>query len=174
MNKAAPKIRGPETWAMIRHQYLSGTSARVLAIRYDVTVANIRRRAEHENWTRRAHAKANDIAPTETVGLTLVEQETVAEAIASAVTAALAPVEAVPDTPIAASDAFARATTAAMRALAAGRLAEAAQAAKVAEIFGRLAGVGGERGSEPVFIPSGPDVFELLRREFGPGAEGAE
>lgn len=31
------KIRGPETWALIRESYLAGASARQLAERYGVT-----------------------------------------------------------------------------------------------------------------------------------------
>lgn len=46
------KIRGPETWALIRESYLAGGSARELAARYDVTEWAIWRRAWKENWTK--------------------------------------------------------------------------------------------------------------------------
>ena len=46
------KIRGPETWAVIRESYLAGASARVVAERYDVTEQAIRKRALREGWTK--------------------------------------------------------------------------------------------------------------------------
>ena len=46
------KIRGPETWALIRESYLAGAAARELAARYDVTEWAIWRRAWKENWTK--------------------------------------------------------------------------------------------------------------------------
>lgn len=46
------KIRGPETWALIRESYLAGASARQLARRYDVTEWAIWRRAWKEGWTK--------------------------------------------------------------------------------------------------------------------------
>lgn len=44
------KIRGPETWALIREAYLAGAPAKVLAARYDVTLACLYARASRENW----------------------------------------------------------------------------------------------------------------------------
>lgn len=46
------KIRGPETWALIRESYLAGASARQLAARYDVTEWAIWRRAWKKGWTK--------------------------------------------------------------------------------------------------------------------------
>jgi hypothetical protein len=44
------KIRGPQTWARIRENYLNGATARMLAIRFDVTEHAIRSRAKREGW----------------------------------------------------------------------------------------------------------------------------
>lgn len=46
------KIRGPETWALIRESYLAGASAKQLARRYDVTEWAIWRRAWKQGWTK--------------------------------------------------------------------------------------------------------------------------
>lgn len=50
--RRAYKIRGPETWALIRESYLAGASARELARRYDVTEWAIWRRAWKKGWTK--------------------------------------------------------------------------------------------------------------------------
>lgn len=51
--RRAYKIRGPETWALIRESYLAGASARQLAARYDVTEWAIWRRAWKKGWRKR-------------------------------------------------------------------------------------------------------------------------
>ncbi|MGV9009026.1 hypothetical protein [Brevundimonas sp.] len=51
------KIRGPETWALIRESYLAGASARQLAARYDVTEWAIWRRAWRKGWTKQARVE---------------------------------------------------------------------------------------------------------------------
>lgn len=50
--RRAYKIRGPETWALIRESYLAGAPARDLAVRYDVTEWAIWRRAWKQGWTK--------------------------------------------------------------------------------------------------------------------------
>lgn len=50
--RRAYKIRGPETWALIRESYLAGAPARDLAARYDVTEWAIWRRAWKQGWTK--------------------------------------------------------------------------------------------------------------------------
>lgn len=59
-NDPAPAVRyrivGPQTWALVREDYLSGTSARVCAARWGVGESNLKRRAREEGWTRRDHA----------------------------------------------------------------------------------------------------------------------
>lgn len=56
----APAVRyrivGPQTWALVREDYLSGVPARVCAARYGVGLSNLKRRAREEGWTRRDHA----------------------------------------------------------------------------------------------------------------------
>lgn len=52
------KIRGPETWALIRESYLGGASAKQLARRYDVTEWAIWRRAWKERWTKTDRVEA--------------------------------------------------------------------------------------------------------------------
>jgi hypothetical protein len=56
----APAVRyrivGPQTWALVREDYLSGVPARVCAARHGVTESNLKRRAREEGWTRRDHA----------------------------------------------------------------------------------------------------------------------
>lgn len=44
------KIRGSETWALIREAYLAGAPAKVLAARYDVTPHAIYARASRQKW----------------------------------------------------------------------------------------------------------------------------
>lgn len=57
------KYRGPETWAWVKQAYLAGESAPSVARRFDVGLANLRRRAMAEGWTRRTHARTIDLKP---------------------------------------------------------------------------------------------------------------
>lgn len=52
------KIRGKETWALIRESYLAGASARQVAARYDVTEWAVWRRAWREKWTKKDRVEA--------------------------------------------------------------------------------------------------------------------
>lgn len=52
------KIRGAETWALIRESYLAGAPARELATRYDVTEWAIWRRAWRQGWTKQDRVEA--------------------------------------------------------------------------------------------------------------------
>lgn len=52
------KIAGPQTWELARAAYLAGDSARVVAERFGLTTAAIRRRARKEGWTKRDFAEA--------------------------------------------------------------------------------------------------------------------
>lgn len=54
------KYRGPETWARVRQAYLAGESAPSVARRFDVGLANLRRRAMLEGWTRKTYAAQID------------------------------------------------------------------------------------------------------------------
>jgi hypothetical protein len=57
------KYRGPETWARVRQAYIAGESAPSLARRFDVGLANLRRRAMAEGWTRKIYAAQIDLKP---------------------------------------------------------------------------------------------------------------
>jgi hypothetical protein len=54
------KYRGDDTWARVREAYLAGEPAASVARRFDVSVANLRKRASQEGWTRRAEAERLD------------------------------------------------------------------------------------------------------------------
>lgn len=57
------KYRGPETWARVRQAYIAGESAPSCARRFDVGLANLRRRAIAEGWTRKVIAARLDLKP---------------------------------------------------------------------------------------------------------------
>jgi hypothetical protein len=57
------KYRGPETWARVRQAYVAGESAPSVARRFDVGLANLRRRARLEGWTRKTVAQQLDLKP---------------------------------------------------------------------------------------------------------------
>ena len=57
------KYRGPETWARVRQAYIAGESAPSCARRFDVGLANLRRRAMAEGWTRKVIAARLDLKP---------------------------------------------------------------------------------------------------------------
>lgn len=57
------KYRGAETWARVRQAYVAGESAPSVARRFDVGLANLRRRARLEGWTRKAFAAVIDLKP---------------------------------------------------------------------------------------------------------------
>jgi hypothetical protein len=125
------KIRGPETWALIRESYLAGASARELARRYDVTEWAIWRRAWKEEWTKRDRAEAR--APEAPSPFALPGEATGGDPGALK-RRALAGVE---------------------RAMAAGRLDEAAELARLAASLGRI-----EAGAAAAGIP-GPGRGEF-------------
>lgn len=54
------KYRGPDTWRRVREAYVAGESGPSLARRYDVGLANLRKKASREGWTRSAVAAALD------------------------------------------------------------------------------------------------------------------
>ncbi|OYX57255.1 MAG: hypothetical protein B7Y86_05990 [Brevundimonas subvibrioides] len=57
------KYRGPETWTRVREAYLAGEPAPSVAQRFDVSLANIRKKASREGWTRHAMARRYDLKP---------------------------------------------------------------------------------------------------------------
>lgn len=57
------KYRGPETWVKVKEAYLAGESAPSVALRFDVSLANLRKKASREGWTRNAMALRYDLKP---------------------------------------------------------------------------------------------------------------
>lgn len=56
------KYRGPETWRRVREAYAAGESGPSVAMRFDVGLANLRKKAMREGWTRNCLAVASDRA----------------------------------------------------------------------------------------------------------------
>ena len=54
------KYRGPEVWRRVREAYVAGESGPSLARRFDVGLANLRKKASREDWTRSAAAAEID------------------------------------------------------------------------------------------------------------------
>ena len=54
------KYRGPKVWAKVREAYEAGESGPSCARRFDVGLANLRKKALREGWTRRATAERLD------------------------------------------------------------------------------------------------------------------
>lgn len=57
------KYRGPETWARVRAAYVAGEPGPSVARRFDVGLANLRKRARQEGWDRASLARAHDLKP---------------------------------------------------------------------------------------------------------------
>ena len=54
------KYRGPEIWARVREAYVAGEPGAQVAARFDVSLANLRKKASKEGWTRNQAARASD------------------------------------------------------------------------------------------------------------------
>lgn len=54
------KYRGPEVWAKVKAAYLAGEPGPSVCRRFDVGLANLRRKAGSEGWTRAEAAMRND------------------------------------------------------------------------------------------------------------------
>ena len=131
------KYRGPETWDRVRQAYVAGESAPSVARRFDVGLANLRRRAMAEGWTRKCIARELDLKPLR-VG---------ADDPPPALQALMA-WDAMPGAPsIPPREALAQAVRRAARLISQGQAAEAAVLLRAAEALERLswaAGSGGE------------------------------
>lgn len=57
------KYRGPETWARVRAAYVAGEPGPSVALRFDVGLSNLRKKARAEGWDRASLARANDLKP---------------------------------------------------------------------------------------------------------------
>lgn len=112
------KYRGPEVWARARTAYEQGQTGPDVARRYDVGLANLRKKARREGWSRSDQAAAADRA--------LLEDAP--------------PPDAASDAPARPAAALAAAVARASTALAGGRAAEAAGLLRAAESLARLTG----------------------------------
>lgn len=54
------KYRGPEVWARVRQAYEAGESGPSVAQRFDVGLANLRKKCRREGWSRRHQAERAD------------------------------------------------------------------------------------------------------------------
>jgi hypothetical protein len=54
------KYRGPKTWERVRKAYEAGESGPSCALRFDVGLANLRKKARLEGWCRRHQAERSD------------------------------------------------------------------------------------------------------------------
>lgn len=63
------KYRGPEVWARVRQAYEAGESGPSVARRFDVGLANIRKKSRLEGWSRRHQAARadRDLPPRERI-----------------------------------------------------------------------------------------------------------
>lgn len=122
------KYRGPETWDRVRQAYIAGESAPSVARRFDVGLANLRRRAMAEGWTRKCIARQLDLKPLRG------EADDPGPALR-----ALLSRETVPDgPPILPREALAQAVRRAARLISQGQAAEAAVLLRAAEALERL------------------------------------
>jgi hypothetical protein len=119
------KYRGPEVWAKVREAYVAGEPGPQVAARFDVGLANLRKKALREGWTRAAAARGSD-------PLILATQP---DLLGTPHDPALSPPPAPAHPAVARDSAIGRAAA----LLAEGRAAEATALLKAAETLGRLA-----------------------------------
>ncbi|MGV8930111.1 MAG: hypothetical protein ACOH1E_10180 [Brevundimonas sp.] len=124
---ALRKYRGPEIWARVRTAYLAGESAPSVARRFDVGLANLRKRARAEGWTRNRAALAGDLKPERAAG-----------SAATPARACGAPVDEIPEYPVGTREALKRAAERAAWLIAEGRGAEAMVLVRAAEALSNL------------------------------------
>lgn len=134
------KYRGPEVWARARLAYEAGESGPSVAGRFDVGLANLRKKCRREGWSRRHQAERSDRdLPGERI------------AVAGA------------EAPPAPDEVRRRAVDRAAALLAEGRAAEALVQLKAAEALVRLDAV----GSEAAAMDSHEEDAEAARRKIG-------
>lgn len=147
------KYRGEDTWARVREAYLAGEPAASVARRFDVSVANLRKRASEGGWTRRAEAgrldrqlepapvaRAEPAAPVPPApAQTPVRPGEFVDAVGDRIDLASGVVTVAADG-LPPSQALERALTEAARKLAAGRAAEAVALMRAAEALAGLTG----------------------------------
>jgi hypothetical protein len=146
------KYRGPEVWARVRLAYEAGESGPSVAQRFDVGLANLRKKCRLEGWSRRHQAERSD-------------RELPGERIAAAAAADAPPGaggdpadgSAAPPEPL---QVRRRAVDRAAALLAEGRAAEALTQLKAAEALARLDAAEAWATPEPT-----EEEFETVRRK---------
>ncbi|HWQ86032.1 hypothetical protein, partial [Brevundimonas sp.] len=149
------KYRGPEVWARVRLAYEAGESGPSVAQRFDIGLANLRKKCRLEGWSRRHQAERSD-------------RELPGGRITAVAAAADAPPgagrdpagdPAAPPEPV---EVRRRAVDRAAALLAEGRAAEALTQLKAAEALARLDAA--EAGATP---EPGEEEFEAVRMKAG-------
>lgn len=151
------KTRGPylyhsdAVWALIRERYLEGQSARALAEAFAATEWAIRARANREGWTKRALAKAR--APD------------ILEALGRPTGLAADALLARHDEPMEPREAVRAAVETAVRWMREGKMGQAAEAARLADVLGRAVGrlEAGDGPTEDEAVDA--VAFEAVRRK---------
>lgn len=129
------KYRAPEVWARVREAYVAGEPGPSVARRFDVGLANLRKRALREGWTRNR-----------------VAQQAVRDGLAAGLAPPLAggagadPLAAIEETTV--DDGVSRAVHRAAWLLAEGRGGEALSLIRAVEALVRLTGCDGEAARE--------------------------
>lgn len=147
------KYRGPEVWARVRLAYEAGESGPSVAQRFDVGLANLRKKCRLEGWSRRHQAERSDRElPGERVAAATTDEPPAAGWDAADGYAA-------PPEPL---QVRRRAVDRAAALLAEGRAAEALAQLKAAEALARLDAAEAWATPEPA-----EEDFETVRRKIG-------
>jgi len=128
---ALRKYRGPEVWVRVRTSYLAGEPAPSVARRFDVGLANLRKRASAEGWTRRHSALRDDPKPERAAA-------TSAGPAFRSFAAADQAMDETPEYPVGTREALKRAAERAAWLIAEGRGAEAMVLVRAAEALSSL------------------------------------
>lgn len=158
------KYRGPEVWARVRLAYEAGESGPSVAQRFDVGLANLRRKCRREGWSRRHQAERSDRAlPVEQPVAADLERDPPDGAEGGA---GMGADDADPGDALSRIDPLAvrrRALARADALLAGGRAAEALAQLKAAEALSRL----GEVESEARAMETWEEDTEAVRIKIG-------
>jgi len=148
----------PESWAEIRRDYQNGATARELAGRWRVSASSIYRHACEEGWTKKndgdakARAHAGAVAAEEQADLEGAWPGVKGKALGASAIADLLPPRLVANMPEDGTQLAAVALGGAGRAMRLGRLREAQELAKLADLFGRLAARDLEHRIETLYL----------------------
>lgn len=147
------KYRGPEVWARVRLAYEAGESGPSVAQRFDIGLANLRKKCRLEGWSRRHQAERSDRD---------LPGERIAAAAADAPPGAGRDPAGDPAASPEPSEVRRRAVDRAAALLAEGRATEALTQLKAAEALARLDATGAWATPEPT-----EEEEEAVRRKVG-------